>query len=136
MDPSSPHAKDVWASGEAYDPYIGRWSRLVASNFLGWLAVPTGQDWLDVGCGTGALTQTILQKMAPRSVKGVDAAEGFLAHARATTSDPRADFRLGDAQALPVKTSAYDAVVSGLLERRRGARSGCRRAGRRPALSH
>ena len=48
--------KDVWAAGDRYEPYVGRWSRLVARAFLEWLDVPDGKDWLDVGCGTGALT--------------------------------------------------------------------------------
>jgi hypothetical protein len=47
---------DTWASGDAYEPYVGRWSRLVAREFLSWLAVPPGSHWLEVGCGTGALT--------------------------------------------------------------------------------
>ena len=55
-----PTAADVWASGEAYEPYVGRWSRLVAREFLAWLDVPPGRAWLDVGCGTGALTSIIL----------------------------------------------------------------------------
>ena len=44
-----------WARGDVYEPYVGRWSRLVALELLAWLAAPPGLDWLDVGCGTGAL---------------------------------------------------------------------------------
>ena len=50
-----------WDSGDAYEPYVGRWSRLVAREFVKWLALPPGSRWLDVGCGTGALTQTLEQ---------------------------------------------------------------------------
>jgi SAM-dependent methyltransferase len=106
--------KDVWASGDAYEPYVGRWSRLVAREFVDWLAVPTGRSWLDVGCGTGALSQTILDRAAPQSVMGVDPAEGFVAVARRVIG-ARAEFRIGDAQALPVDNRAFDAVVSGLV---------------------
>ena len=53
--------KDVWDAGDLYEPYVGRWSRLVAREFLSWLSVPADMDWLDVGCGTGALTQVILE---------------------------------------------------------------------------
>ena len=60
---------DVWASGAAYEPYVGRWSRLVAREFLEWLAVPPDSRWLDVGCGTGALSQTILEVASPSAVK-------------------------------------------------------------------
>ena len=112
---SSSHPADVWASGQAYEPYIGRWSRLVAAQVLDWLAVPAGRRWLDVGCGTGALTQTILQRARPSQVKGVDRSAGFVAFAREHAQDPRAEFEVGDAQALPVDSGAFDAAVSGLM---------------------
>ncbi len=111
----SAQPQDVWASGEAYEPYVGRWSRLVARGFLEWLDIPAGGQWLDVGCGTGALTETILQLAAPQAVKGIDAAAGFIAFARARISDPRAIFQAGDARALPVETAACDVVVSGFM---------------------
>jgi SAM-dependent methyltransferase len=94
---------------------VGRWSRLVAPEFVDWLAVPTGRDWLDVGCGTGALAGTVLARSAPAGVLGVEPSEGFLAHARARLIDPRARFEQGDAQALPVPDGTFDAVVSGLV---------------------
>ncbi len=106
---------DVWASGDAYEPYVGRWSRLVAQQFLGWLAVSAGARWLDVGCGTGALTQTILSTVAPGRVKSIDRSDGFVAYARAQTRDERAEFEVGDAQALPVEAGDFDAAVSGLV---------------------
>lgn len=106
---------DVWASGEAYEPYVGRWSRLVAKDFLAWLAVPPGRDWLDVGCGTGALSELILHSAAPRRIVGVDPAEGFVAFARRHVTDPRASFQIGDAQSLPADDDAFDCVVSGLV---------------------
>lgn len=55
-----PQGKNIWARGDLYEPYVGRWSRRVAREFLNWLAVPEGKDWVDVGCGTGALIQTII----------------------------------------------------------------------------
>ncbi len=45
--------QETWAAGDAYEAYVGRWSRHVAEAFLHWLDVPTGRHWLDVGCGTG-----------------------------------------------------------------------------------
>lgn len=55
--------KDNWMNGDLYEGYIGRWSRRVASEFIKWLAVPAGGQWLDVRCGTGALSQIVLQRM-------------------------------------------------------------------------
>ncbi len=107
--------EDVWASGAAYEPYVGRWSRRVAREFLAWLAVPPGCRWLDVGCGTGALTETILAAASPHAVRGVDPSEGYVAFAREQVRDPRASFTLGNAQQLPREAGAYDAVVSGLV---------------------
>jgi len=103
-----------WGNTAAYEAYIGRWSRLVAAAFLQWLALPSGQRWLDVGCGTGALTQTILATADPAEILGVDPTAEFLA-AEARTIDPRVRFATGDARALPVPDEAYDAVVAGLV---------------------
>ena len=107
--------KEVWASGAAYEPYVGRWSRLVAREFLKWLDVPRGRRWLDVGCGTGALTETILSSAAPAEVRGVDPSPGFLGYAQEQIRDPRASFAQGDAQALPEEAGSYDVAVSGLV---------------------
>ena len=49
-------SSDGWREGEAYESYMGRWSRPLARHFIGWLAPARGAHWLDVGCGTGALT--------------------------------------------------------------------------------
>lgn len=105
---------DVWDVGEAYEAYVGRWSRLVARAFLEWLNVPAGGRWLDVGCGTGALTAAVLATAEPATVRGVDLSEGFLASARSLVLDPRATFRAGDATSLPLPDHQFDAVVSGL----------------------
>lgn len=112
---SGAHQHDVWASGAAYEPYVGRWSRLVARELLEWLAVPPAGRWLDVGSGTGAVTETILAHAAPAAAKGIDAAEGFVAYARHQIADERATFQLGDAQALPVNSAEFDAAVSGFV---------------------
>lgn len=107
--------EDVWASGDAYEPYVGRWSRLVAREFLAWLAVPEGARWLDVGCGTGALAAAILEDAAPASVVGIDPSEGYVRFARDRVRDPRARFDMGDARTLPYDAGTYDAAVSGLV---------------------
>lgn len=107
--------KDVWAAGNLYEPYVGRWSRLVARDLLTWLQVPARKDWLDVGCGTGALTEVILQHAQPRTVKGIDPSSGFVEHAKAHIGSSLASFEVGDAQSLPVGAKEFDVAVSGLV---------------------
>jgi SAM-dependent methyltransferase len=107
--------RDTWAAGELYEPYVGRWSRRVAREFLAWLQPPADLDWLDVGCGTGAVTQIILDEARPRSVNGVDSSAGFIAHARAHVTDPRATFDVADAQWLPMEPGRFGAAVAGLV---------------------
>jgi SAM-dependent methyltransferase len=107
--------KDVWASGNSYEPYVGRWSRLVAPEFIQWLEIPDGSQWLDVGSGTAALSQTILNIANPKKVKGIDRSEDYVDFARHRVKDTRAEFEVGNAQALPVETESFDAAVSGLV---------------------
>ena len=117
MDEQAGHANrtDAWDSGDAYEPYVGRWSRLVAREFLGWLAVPPGGCWLDVGCGTGALAETILALAAPSKVVGIDPSPAYVAFARDRLNDLRVRFDVGDAQALQASSATFDAVVAGLV---------------------
>src|SRR6185312_9135920 len=111
---SSAKLPDRWSSGDAYEPYVGRWSRLVAQQFLLWLDVAPGSAWLDVGCGTGALTQAILSEAQPHAVRGLDLSPDYVAYARKHAPDLRAQFAVADAQALPEAAATYDAVVSAL----------------------
>lgn len=113
MDRAARH--DVFTAGDPYERYVGRWSRRVAPEFLAWLAMPRELDWLDVGCGTGALSQTILDKAAPKSVKGIDASPGFVEYAKTNIGDPRASFAVGDARSIPVDNASVDAAISGLV---------------------
>ncbi|HJQ55406.1 MAG TPA: class I SAM-dependent methyltransferase [Vineibacter sp.] len=106
---------DAWQAGDNYDAYMGRWSRRVAPRFLDWLAVAPGRDWLEIGCGTGALSGAILAQCEPRSLMAIDPSQGFVATARARLPDERADFRLGDAQALALESASRDLIVSALV---------------------
>ena len=105
----------IWRIGAAYEPYVGRWSRLAAREFLTALDVPPRSRWLDVGCGTGALSATILALARPAAVTGIDASDEYAAYTRDAILDSRAEFRQGDAQALPFRDGEFDATVSGLV---------------------
>ncbi len=107
----------IWGRGSAYERYAGRWSSRVAPRFLDWLALPTGLAWLDVGCGTGALTECILNRTAPARVIGVDPAAGFVAAAseRLGTRSPTPDLLVAGADDLPLPDGSVDCAVSGLV---------------------
>jgi len=107
--------QDNWAHGALYERYVGRWSRPVAREFLKWLAVPAGSQWLDVGCGTGALSQTILEAAEPAGITALDRSESFVAFATSQIADKRVRFEVGDAGTLRADLGPFDAIVSGLV---------------------
>lgn len=105
---------DKWQSGEAYERYMGRWSRQLAPRFLNWLDAPAARRWLDVGCGTGALCTAILAQCAPQAVIGVDPSEGFLTTARHRLPKSVALHRAAAGE-LPLPDAAVDVTVSALV---------------------
>ena len=99
-----------------YELTMGRWSRLLAKNFLAFAPVAPGARVLDVGCGTGSLTRALLDQVGDSgAVVGVDVAELYVAHARATIQDGRARFEVADASSLTYADDAFDAVRSILV---------------------
>jgi SAM-dependent methyltransferase len=108
-------AKEIWASGDAYEKYVGRWSRKVAREFLVWLEVSRGQTWGDVGCGSGALVDSILAGYNPKAVLAIDQSPAFIAEARRRIDDRRVCFEVGDATSLPLPNGSCDVTVSGLV---------------------
>ena len=106
---------DAWSSGQSYESYVGRWSRLVAGRFLAWLDAPAADRWLDVGCGTGALTETVLRDCEPSVIVGIEPSTAFREHAAGHVRDRRVTFVAGGAEALPLDDESFDAVVSGLV---------------------
>jgi len=106
---------DAWQAGDSYDAYMGRWSRRIAPRFLEYLAPPSGLDWLEVGCGTGALSAAIVSQCDPKSLLAIDPSEGFVARARSSIPDTRAEFTIGDAQALTLQAASRDVVASTLV---------------------
>ncbi|SDE50685.1 class I SAM-dependent methyltransferase [Limimaricola pyoseonensis] len=101
--------------GEAYEIFMGRWSRPVADRFLDWLHAPAGADWIDVGSGTGVLTASILERCAPASVVAVDSSETFTDYARHRFDDRRLCIDTVDATSLPVADGSRDVAVAGLF---------------------
>ena len=105
---------DTWERGNPYEQYVGRWSRRGAPLFLSWLDIPAGRRWLDVGCGTGALSAAILNQSAPSSIVGVEPSEGFLETAKEQFAG-RVSLHLGYAAEIPLHDSCVDVAVSALV---------------------
>lgn len=107
--------RNLWGASEAYERYMGRWSRRIAPVFTEWLDVASGARWIDVGCGTGVLTSSILATCKPAEVLGIDSSDTFLTWASTTLTDPRVSFAQGDAQSMSQAEDSFDAAASGLV---------------------
>jgi SAM-dependent methyltransferase len=101
--------------GAAYERYMGKWSQLAGKTFLNWLAPEPGLRWLDVGCGNGAFTETLVERCTPASVQGIDPSEAQLAFARTRSASHVAQFRQGDAMAQPFPNDSFDVAVMPLV---------------------
>jgi ubiquinone/menaquinone biosynthesis C-methylase UbiE len=106
---------DAWQAADSYDAYMGRWSRQLAPRFLEWLDPPDELEWLEVGCGTGALSSAIVNLCRPKSLISIDPSESFLAKARQNVGSELVEFRTGDAQSVSLKNASRDVAVSGLV---------------------
>ena len=104
--------RDRWSAGSTYEDFMGRWSRLLAPRFVSWLGVPEGVHWLDVGCGTGALTNTICAHASPASVVGCDPAAPFIEYAREHSSDSRTSFVVAGVDNLPSRRDGFGSITS------------------------
>ncbi len=107
--------QNLFADGNAYERLMGRWSRLAGAQFLDWLDAPANLKWIDVGCGNGAFTEVLIARAAPLAVAGIDPSEGQIAFARTRPGTRLAEFRVGDAQALPFPDNSFDAASMALV---------------------
>jgi len=104
---------DRWNSSDPYEFFMGRWSKLMAPVFLQWLNFPYYKSWLDLGCGTGALSEAIANTCKPESLFCVDPSAAFLSKAK-ERSLQKAKLLVGNASSIPSADSSFDIVVSGL----------------------
>lgn len=122
-------------AGEAYDRFMGRYSRPLAASFSDWLDVRSGERALDVGCGPGAWTELLVERLGAERVAAIDPSPPFVEACRARF--PGVDVREGTAEALPYDDHTFDLVgaclvvhfmtdpVAGLAEMARVTRPGC-----------
>ena len=106
--------QDSWHSVDPYEYFMGRWSRLVAQSFLDWLSPAHGLRWLDVGCGSGALSAAISSRCSVAELSAIDQSFEFVQGVRQRLGDGVYCI-VGDATALPIRDSSADQTVSGLV---------------------
>ena len=101
------------APAEAYDRHIGRYSRELARALVGAARVAPGQRALDVGCGPGALTSELVDRLGAERVAAVDPSPPFVAACRERLPGVRVE--AAAAEALPFGDAAFDLVLSQLV---------------------
>lgn len=104
---------DAWNEGDPYEYFMGRWSKLIAPLFLSWLNAADHLSWLDIGCGTGALSEAIYRNCNPAVLSCVDPSAGFLEKTKARLSG-KGEFAVGSASNIPKPDASVDMMVSGL----------------------
>ena len=100
-------------AGEAYDRFMGRYSQPLARRLADWLEVVPGQRAVDVGCGPGALTAVLVERLGADHVRAVDPSEPFVAACRDRL--PGVDVRQGAAEALPFGDATCDVAAACLV---------------------
>jgi len=110
----SDNKKERWSSGNLYHAYMGRWSELIAEKFLMWLQADENLTWLDVGCGTGALTRTIANNVTVQSIIGIDPSQDFLDQASQLIDTPTIQFKQGSGTDIQFDDESFERVVSAL----------------------
>lgn len=112
----SPTSEPIrFGDGDAYERFMGAWSRLVGASFLDWLTPPPALRWLDVGCGNGAFTTLLAERAQALSIAGIDPSEQQLAYARQQSSLKDAQLLQADAQDLPFPADDFDCAVMPLV---------------------
>ena len=100
-------------AAEAYDGFMGRYSRLLSPQLADLAGIHSGQRVLDVGCGPGALTSELVTRLGPGAVSAVDPSEPFVAAARGR--HPGVEVQRASAEQLPFPDGTFDAALAQLV---------------------
>jgi SAM-dependent methyltransferase len=105
----------MFTMSEGYERFMGRWSRLLAPQYIAFAGIRNGERVLDVGTGTGSAASTLGAAIPASEIVGIDPSEAFVAYAKSHTPSERVRFEVGDAQALRHKDGAFDQTMSLLV---------------------
>lgn len=105
----------VFDDAQAYERFMARWTRAAGAEFLAWVAPPKRAHWLEVGCGTGAFTELVLETCAPATLIATDSMATQIEYARRRPAVRRVDFQVADVQTLPFLDSAFDVIAAALV---------------------
>ena len=112
--PTGAQAK-MFTLGEGYERFMGRWSRLLAPQYIAFAGIRNGERVLDVGTGTGSVAFTLAAAMPASEIVAVDPSEAFIAHAKRNAPPGRVRLEVGDAQALRHEDGTFDQAMSLLV---------------------
>jgi SAM-dependent methyltransferase len=101
--------------GDGYERQMGRWSRRLAPLFIDFAGISGGAHVLDVGCGTGSLALTLSQNPNVKNISAIDFSQIYIEHAKRLNKDPRVQFQVGDACAMPFEDATFDHCASLLV---------------------
>lgn len=104
---------DTWGNADSYERFMGRWSRKLPPLFLQWFEAPAALTWLDLGCGTGVLSEAIYQHAHPKGLICVDPSPAFLEKAKERVNGD-VKFMVGSGGDIPMENDSVDLLVSGL----------------------
>jgi trans-aconitate methyltransferase len=103
-----------WDDTKGYELYVGRWSRFISKDFIYWLKPDAGLEWLEVGCGTGALTSAILEKANPKQITAIDKSGSYIKQAMSDIIADNVIFLERGFESLP-SNETFDIITSGLV---------------------
>jgi SAM-dependent methyltransferase len=115
MDGLGAGQDSLFSAAEAYERFMGRWSRSLAPLFVRFAGVRDGESVLDIGSGTGALTAAVAKAAPSSRIVGVDPSASYVALAQSRQGSALIEFEIGDAQRLRFGDATFDHTVSLLV---------------------
>ena len=114
MDTNSIKTKEHWDDTQGYEMYVGRWSNLISLDFVDWLNSQSNLKWLEIGCGTGALTKALAEKCSPSYLLAIDKSENYLKKAKENVNLNNVHFLNADLNSYALNEE-FDHITSGLV---------------------